>query len=76
MLGLPATVIDLGTVLSVGYVAENRERTHMAKHLGTVLEVLREDEIHALIEYLMDPRLELDGTTCQLVSGLTDASMY
>ncbi|KAH8815396.1 iterative type I polyketide synthase [Xylogone sp. PMI_703] len=74
--GLPAATIDLGTVLSVGYVAENRERTHMAKHLGTVLEVLREDEIQALIEYLMDPRSKLDDTTCQLVSGLTDATMY
>ena len=75
-LGLPAATIDLGTVLSVGYVAENRERTHMAKHLGTVLEVLREEEIHILIEYLMDPRSGLDGTTCQLVSGLTDATTY
>ncbi|KAH6699034.1 iterative type I polyketide synthase [Leptodontidium sp. MPI-SDFR-AT-0119] len=75
-LGLPAATIDLGTVLSVGYVAENREKTHMAKHLGTVLEVLREDEIHTLIEYLMDPRSGLDGTTCQLVSGLTDATTY
>jgi NAD(P)-dependent dehydrogenase (short-subunit alcohol dehydrogenase family)/acyl carrier protein len=75
-LGLPAATIDLGTVLSVGYVAENRERTQMTKHLGTVLEVLRQDEIQILIEYLMDPRHSLDGTTCQLVSGLTDAKMY
>ena len=75
-LALPAATIDLGTVLSVGYVAENRERTHMAKHLGTVLEVLREDEIHILIEYLMDPRSGLDNTTCQMVTGLTDAKTY
>jgi NAD(P)-dependent dehydrogenase (short-subunit alcohol dehydrogenase family) len=75
-LGLPAATIDLGTVLSVGYVAENREKTQVAKHLSTVLEVLREDEIHILMEYLMDPRSNLNGTTCQLVSGLTNAKTY
>ncbi|KAL3426455.1 beta-ketoacyl synthase domain-containing protein [Phlyctema vagabunda] len=74
--GLPAATIDLGTVLSVGYVAENRDKTTMTKHLGTVLEVLREEEIHVLMEYIMDPRSKLDGTSCQLVSGLTDATMY
>lgn len=74
--GLPAATIDLGTVLSVGYVAENKDRAMMAKHLGTVLEVLREDEIHILTEYLMDPRSKLSETSCQLVSGLTDATMY
>lgn len=74
--GLPASVIDLGTVMSVGYVAENKERASMAKHLGTVLEVLREDEIHTLIEYLMDPRSKLSESSCQLVSGLTTAAVY
>lgn len=74
--GLPAAVIDLGTVMSVGYVAENKERASMAKHLGTVLEVLREDEIHTLIEYLMDPRSKLSELSCQLVSGLTTAAIY
>jgi len=74
--GLPAAAIDLGTVLSVGYVAENRDRTMIAKQLGTVLEVLREDEIHALMEYLMDPRSHLDETRSQLVTGLTPVATY
>ena len=74
--GLPAATIDLGTVLSVGYVAENLDKTMITKHLGTILEVLREDEIHTLIEYLMDPRSNLTQDTCQLVTGLTDLNMY
>jgi hypothetical protein len=72
-LGLPASTIDLGQVLSVGYVAENRERTMVAKHLATVLEVIREDEIHALLEYLIDPR---SSPPAQLISGLTTAQTY
>jgi hypothetical protein len=72
-LGLPASTIDLGQVLSVGYVAENRDRAMVAKHLATVLEVIREDEIHVLLEYLMDPRC---SPPAQLVSGLTTAQIY
>jgi acyl carrier protein len=72
-IGLPASTIDLGTVLSVGYVAENRDKAIVAKHLGTVLEVIREDEIHILLEYLMDPRC---APPAQLVSGLTNAATY
>jgi hypothetical protein len=73
LLGLPASTIDLGQVLSVGYVAENRDRAMVAKHLATVLEVIREDEIHVLLEYLMDPRC---SPPAQLVSGLTTAQIY
>lgn len=71
--GLPASSIDLVQVLSVGYVAEHSERTKVAKHLGTILEVLREDEMHILLEYLMDPRMS--GPE-QLITGLTDLAMY
>ena len=72
-LGLPASSIDLVQVLSVGYVAEHQERTTVAKHLGTILEVLREDEMHVLLEYLMDPRMS--GPE-QLITGLTDLTTY
>ncbi|KXL46852.1 MAG: hypothetical protein FE78DRAFT_30538 [Acidomyces sp. 'richmondensis'] len=71
--GLAATTIDLGTVLSVGYVAENRERVAMAKHLGVILEVIREEELHNLIEYALDPRCE---SPAQLVTGLTTSETY
>ena len=71
-LGLPAASIDLGSVLSVGFVAENKD---YARHTTAVLEVLREDEIHALIELLIDPRYKSDATT-QLIAGLTTGAMY
>lgn len=71
--GLPAASVDLGTVLSVGYVAEHKETT---KALATVLEVVREDEIHTIIEYLIDPRSSLNDKTCQLVVGVTDANFF
>jgi len=71
--GLAATTIDLGTVLSVGYVAENRERVAMAKHLGVILEVIREEELHTLIEYALDPRCDAPA---QLVTGLTTSETY
>lgn len=74
--GLPAASVDLGAVLSVGYVAENKERTNMTKHLAAVLEVLREDEIHSLVEFLIDPRYPRAVENCQLVSGLTSAALY
>lgn len=74
--GLACSTIDLGTVLSVGYVAENWERTMMGKRPGAVLEVLREEEIQLMIESLMDPRSQLDQTTCQLVTGLTTAATF
>ncbi|GAM42162.1 hypothetical protein TCE0_043f15878 [Talaromyces pinophilus] len=69
---LPATSIDLGTVLSVGYVAEHRENMTT---LANVLEVIREDEIHTLFEYVIDPRCkhEQGPERAQLVVGLTTA---
>lgn len=70
--GLPAASVDLGSVLSVGFVAENQE---YARHTTAVLEVLREDEIHAIVEFLIDPRHASDATR-QLIFGLTTGTMY
>ncbi|WPH00651.1 iterative type I polyketide synthase [Acrodontium crateriforme] len=72
-LGLPASTIDLGTILSVGYVAENLDRVKMARHLNTVLETIREEEVHVLMEYLLDPRA---NAPAQVVSGLTTLEAY
>jgi acyl carrier protein len=72
-LGLAGSTIDLGAVLAVGYVAKNRHRTQVARHLGTVLETLREDEVQALVEYCMDSRT---NSPAQIVSGLTNAAQY
>jgi len=39
--GLPATSIDLGSILSVGYVAENKEKLKTIPTISSVLESLR-----------------------------------
>lgn len=74
--GLPCSAIDLGTVLSVGYVAERQALSMMRNVHGAVHEVLKEEEIQLLVEYLMDPRSALDQTTSQLVSGMTTAAKF
>lgn len=71
--GLPATSIDLGSILSVGYVAENKGRLGTISTISSVLESIREDEIHLMIEYHLDPRQHKPPQT---VSGLTNAALY
>lgn len=76
--GMKASTINLGSVSSVGWVAENRNS--MRTHTATLFELLREDEVHAAIEFLIDPRLEnnndLDTVTrSQLVLGLPTAEI-
>jgi hypothetical protein len=65
--GLPATTIDVGSVLSVGYVAENADRFTVNKARTLELELIREEEVHALIEYAMSSN---SGAPAQLVTGL------
>ena len=72
-LGLAATCIDLGSILSVGYVADNKDRLKSIQTISSVLESIREDEIHLLIEYHLDKR---HSDACHAVSGLTNASLY
>ncbi|PTB35859.1 hypothetical protein M441DRAFT_178876 [Trichoderma asperellum CBS 433.97] len=72
-LGLPATSVDLGSILSVGYVAENKSRLKAITNITTVLESLREDEIHLIFEYHLDNR---HLAASQVVSGLTNAALY
>lgn len=74
--GLVCSTINLGTVLSVGYVAEKAKLAQMQQIHGAVHEVIREEDLHTLIEYLVDPRSGLDETTAQLVSGMTSASAF
>src|SRR5436305_5368154 len=74
--GLPAASIDLGHILSVGYVAENKERLTAMSIITSVLDSLKEVEIHSLIEYYLDPRHSISENSCQLVSGLTSAAAY
>ncbi|KAI9744654.1 MAG: hypothetical protein M1818_002183 [Claussenomyces sp. TS43310] len=83
--GLPATSLDLGNILSVGYVAERREQASFSRLFSFVLDVIREDELHALIEYHIDAsnrtgtESNLSGGfshRAQVVTGLTTSETY
>ncbi|KAI9931732.1 hypothetical protein MW887_010311 [Aspergillus wentii] len=71
--GQRATSADLGAVLSVGFMAENKE---FVRHSMKIANHHREHEMLAIIEYLVDPRQALTETTCQLVCGLATQSAY
>lgn len=76
--GMNASSINLGSVSSVGWVAENRDS--MRTHTATLFEWLREEEVHAAAEFLIDPRHKriADSETIprsQLVLGLPTAEM-
>jgi hypothetical protein len=73
--GLRAKSVDLGSILSVGFVAENKDYVRDAT---TVFEALREDEIHAILEFLIDPRYSSSQSVpdSQLVIGLTTGTVY
>lgn len=76
--GLKASSINLGSVSSVGWVAENRDS--MPTNTAVLFELLREDEVHAAIEFLVDSRYEKTvgpngPSQSQLVLGLPTAQM-
>lgn len=54
--GLKAHVLDVGMILSVGYVAENKEDlVNLMRHIGA--EGTRQEELHAILNELCDPSL-------------------
>ncbi|ODH53443.1 hypothetical protein GX48_00273 [Paracoccidioides brasiliensis] len=65
--GLPAASFDIGGVLSVGFVAENQ---NYARNATKAMIPILEDEVHAVVEYLIDPRHEITESTCQVLFGL------
>ncbi|KAJ5770651.1 uncharacterized protein N7511_002702 [Penicillium nucicola] len=76
--GLKASSLNLGSVSNVGWVAENRDtiRTNTAP----LFELLSEDEVHAAVEFLIDPRNDETSAhgsppRSQLVLGLPTAEM-
>ena len=72
--GLKASSINLGSVSNVGWVAENRNS--MRTHTAPLFEMLREDEVHAALEYLIDPRHGIKSPQpAQLVLGLPTAEI-
>lgn len=70
--GLPASTVDLGVVDSVGFVAENQ---NYAKNISTLLpEPIGEDELHSIIELLIDPRHKSEITQQLALGFSTDAT--
>lgn len=76
--GLKASSINLGSVSSVGWVAENRDS--MPVNTAALFELLREDEVHAAVELLIDSRHQNKAEQdvfprSQLILGLPTAQM-
>lgn len=73
--GEKAVSLDLGVIMSVGYVAERPQVLEAMEALGYL--PLQEDEFLALLEFYCDPALDLlTPATCQAITGLrTPASM-
>ncbi|KGO62596.1 Acyl transferase/acyl hydrolase/lysophospholipase [Penicillium expansum] len=73
--GMQAASINLGSVSNVGWVAENR--SSMRTHTATLFELLREEEVHSTVDFLI--RDQQDGgnasSRSQLVLGLPTAEM-
>ncbi|KAF3392430.1 Compactin diketide synthase mokB [Penicillium rolfsii] len=76
--GMNTYSLDLGSVSSVGWVAENKES--MRTQTATLFELLQEDEVHGAIEFLIDPRYQKinhdqSAPQSQLVLGLPTAEL-
>ncbi|KAI9036136.1 type I polyketide synthase [Aspergillus affinis] len=72
--GYPATSISLGSVLSVGWVAENQDRLPIALSYGAISESL----LLSILEYHMDPRwcAAQSPDTCHTVAGVRSAKDF
>nr|UVI58162.1 polyketide synthase [Aspergillus muricatus] len=72
--GYPATSISLGSVLSVGWVAENQDRLPIALSYGAISEPL----LLSILEYHMDPRWGAAHSpeTCHTVAGVRSAKDF
>ncbi|KGO73861.1 Acyl transferase/acyl hydrolase/lysophospholipase [Penicillium italicum] len=73
--GMHAASINLGSVSNVGWVAENR--SSMRTHTATLFELLREEEVHATVDFLILDKQDGGNVSSrsQLVLGLPTAEM-
>lgn len=68
--GQKAVSIDLGMMMSEGYVAESQHVVNFLKSVGFFMEISH-DEFLALLNHYCDPKLELlDEATCQSIVGI------
>lgn len=72
--GIQASSINLGNIMSVGYVEENRDRLAVTKDW----EGISEKEMHSLVEHHIQASIAKTQTvdSCQTVTGLTPTSSY
>lgn len=74
-LGQKAISIDLGMMMSEGYVAETQHIVNFLKSLGFFMEISH-NEFLALLNYYCDPNLGLlSETTCQTIVGIEAPSV-
>ncbi|KXG54652.1 Acyl transferase/acyl hydrolase/lysophospholipase [Penicillium griseofulvum] len=73
--GMRAASINLGSVSNVGWVAENR--SSMRTHTATLFELLREEEVHTTVDFLIRDLQDSGNISAhsQLVLGLPTAEM-
>ena len=75
--GLPATSLDLGNILSVGFIAENKDIFHANPLFSITQDGVREEELLAVIEYHVDGRNATSSTTrSQVPIGLITAANF
>lgn len=72
--GVPASSIDLGNIMSVGYVAENQGKVALAQEW----EGITPEELHSLLEYHIIASKHRDFTqdTCQTVTGIIPSGTF
>jgi hypothetical protein len=73
--GVPAISINLGSVMSVGWLADNED----SKLSGALSHLtVTEDELFSLIEYHIDPHWKAASSieTCHTVAGLRTAAYF
>lgn len=72
--GLAATAIDLGSMLSVGFIAEHAQTTNP---YAVAAETIREDELHAILEFYVDPgQAATTAGQPQVAVGLTTKAAF
>jgi len=76
--GVKAVSINLGSIKSVGYVAENRQRVEKQGEIFTQWDQISEDQLHSIIEYHIDPRVDFNshGDRFQSITGLMTPSAF
>lgn len=75
-LDLPGTSLNIGTLLTVGYFADNRALLlTTGQTVASLLNFVREEEIHSMIEYHLDPKGN-PGKPTQIASALSTAEEY